>query len=90
MVEDELSTSVRQPREQLVTLLGALGFAPEDDGATIRLRRCPLLATARKHTDIVCSVHTGLVDGALEQMGGTGKAALEPFAEPGCCRMMIS
>ncbi|MFV0252551.1 MAG: helix-turn-helix transcriptional regulator [Beutenbergiaceae bacterium] len=77
-------------RERLIPLLDTLGFAAEDDGDVIRLRQCPLLATARRHTEIVCGVHTGLVEGALDAMGGDGQVTLEPFAEPGCCRLRIS
>lgn len=78
------------PRQRVLTILADLGFAPRDDGDVVRLFRCPLLPTAREHTEIVCGVHTGLVEGALSSMGSNDAVALEPFAEPGCCRLLIS
>ena len=53
-----------------------------------RLRRCPLLDTARAYPEVVCSLHLGLVRGALERVGADPDvAALEPFAERGACRL---
>lgn len=80
--------SAARARRTVVALLAELGFDPDSDAAAtrVRLRRCPLLDTARAYPDVVCSLHLGLVRGALEQVGGDPDgAALEPFAEPGAC-----
>ncbi|MFV0426463.1 MAG: helix-turn-helix transcriptional regulator [Beutenbergiaceae bacterium] len=83
-------TTAGTPRQRVLAILTTLGFSADDDADVIRLHRCPLLGTARKHTEIVCGVHTGLVEGTLKALGSEASAQLEPFAEPGCCRLMIS
>ncbi|MGN6131795.1 MAG: transcriptional regulator, partial [Nocardioidaceae bacterium] len=75
---------------EVVALLDDIGFAPEADdrNTVVRLPRCPLLEAAHKNPDIVCSVHLGLVRGALEEYGGDPDGTdLLPFAEPGACRL---
>lgn len=72
----------------LVDLLDELSFAPEAPGGTtvdrIELRHCPFLELATSGPQIVCAVHLGLMQGALE---GTPLTVdrLEPFAEPDVC-----
>lgn len=90
--EGEVAHSGADARREVVGMLDDLGFAPEADARTavVRLRRCPLLEAAYEHPEIVCGVHLGLVQGALEQIGGDATAAdLEPFAEPGACRLTL-
>jgi predicted ArsR family transcriptional regulator len=79
-------------RRRVVELMAALGFDPAADGraTSVALRRCPLLDAATRHPEIVCSVHLGLVRGALEHLGGDpSRTALLPFAEPGACRLHL-
>lgn len=62
-------------------------FDPADapDG-TIRLRQCPLLELARTHTDVVCSLHQGVLTGLYQAHGASDRAMrITPFALPGCC-----
>lgn len=74
--------------DHLSDVMGTLGFSPEPEGqgGGLRLRQCPLLATARKHRGVVCGFHAGLVQGLVAQ-GDTdiGRVRLLPFAEPGAC-----
>lgn len=80
-------------RRKVVDLLDDLGFAPEADArsASVRLTRCPLLEAAHRYPDVVCGVHLGLAQGALEQYGADGSdAELVPFAEPGACRLHLT
>ena len=53
---------------------------------TVLLRTCPLLDAARRHPEVVCEVHLGLVAGALEALDEPSEdLRLEPFARPGAC-----
>lgn len=55
-------------------------------GARIRLRHCPFREVAERHQDVVCSLHLGLMQGALAELH-TPVAAdrLDPFVEPELC-----
>lgn len=66
----------------VVELLDDLGFAPQREGADIRLLQCPLLSAARRNPEVVCGVHEGLIRGRLHD-GESGR--LESFAGPGYC-----
>jgi predicted ArsR family transcriptional regulator len=75
-----------------VAVLDGLGFAPETDrhATRVRLRQCPLLEAAREQPDVVCSVHLGIVRGALGAWGAeSGDVTLVPFAEPGACLLHV-
>lgn len=76
--------------ERIVAMLAEFGFAPEldADGATPRLllRRCPFLEVAEEHQAVVCSIHLGLMRGALDELGvDVVVRDLLPFVEPGLC-----
>jgi predicted ArsR family transcriptional regulator len=56
----------------------------------VSLLACPLLAAAREHPDVICSVHEGLVTGALKAYGAADDTArLVPFARPGACHLLL-
>jgi predicted ArsR family transcriptional regulator len=82
-------------RRRVVTLLEELGFAPSPDArvGVVKLRRCPLLEAAHQHPEVVCAVHLGVVRGALDELGAdpdrTERTTLEPFSEPGACRLNL-
>ncbi|MBS4729351.1 helix-turn-helix domain-containing protein [Mycobacterium sp. SM1] len=75
---------------RLIGVLDELGFAPErrdaDGENRIGLRHCPFLELAETRGTVICPVHLGLMQGALE----TWKAPvmvdrLDAFAEPDLC-----
>lgn len=74
---------------RLVGLLDDAGFAPETPASIdepVRLRRCPFIRLARDRRDVVCSVHLGLMRGALRQLDAPLDAVrLEPFVRPDLC-----
>jgi hypothetical protein len=76
---------------RLTAMLDDLGFAPEPAGSgpvpdRIRLRHCPFLELAEEYGKIVCPLHLGLMQGALDELRAPVAATrLEPFAEPGAC-----
>ncbi len=90
---DTSAASPAAARERVVGLLDDLGFGPVPDPVgpeLVRLTRCPLLAAAQSHPEVVCRVHLGIVRGALETYDAdpTG-TTLVPFAEPGACRLVV-
>jgi predicted ArsR family transcriptional regulator len=81
-------TSEEQSLQQLRTLLDQLGFAPEesDDGRTLLLHHCPFRKVADRRPSVVCSIHLGIMRGALTEMGAPIEVAdLERFDAPHPC-----
>lgn len=80
--------STDDARAHVVDLLDRLGFDPQvtDGEGRIALRHCPFLNLAREHPEVVCSIHLGLMRGALEtNRAPSSDVSLEPFAEPAAC-----
>lgn len=77
-----------EARRRVAGLFDRLGFEPEldEDGTRLLLWRCPFLEVAQRHPDVVCSVHLGLLQGALDALGNPLTADhLEPFIERAPC-----
>lgn len=81
LAEDAIADAVRLLEEQ--------GFAPEPAGREIRLRRCPYLDLAEQHPEVVCSVHRGVLAGALDGHAPGIDVELEPFAAPSLCLVRL-
>lgn len=76
--------------EGLAAILRELGFAPEavadEAGYQLRLRQCPFREVAEVHQEVVCQLHLGLMQGALDQMRAPVTVdGLQPFAEASLC-----
>lgn len=71
---------------EVVALLGEQGFAPTVEANEICMHRCPFVELALTHPDIVCTLHRGLVDGALEELRSDLRTEeLEVFPTPDVC-----
>ena len=85
------SISKEETIDEVVHLHEQFGFSPElrrapKSGQEIVLKRCPFQELATTYPAVICSIHLGLIRGALAQLGtGVEADALEPFAEPGAC-----
>ena len=69
-------------------LFDRLGFAPRrgDDEHELVLDACPFRDVARAHTGVVCTVHLGLLLGALDLLGAPpARAELRPLVQPELC-----
>lgn len=81
--------SLEQATARVIGLLGDLGFEPEPRplrrGTEILLHACPFREVAEEHPEIVCSVHLGLLRGALEALGARAAVDLRPFVGPELC-----
>ena len=80
----------RQSIHRLVGLLAELGFAPQRRMAhgevQVGLRHCPFLELAEGGSSVVCPIHLGLMQGALEAWGAPITVdRLEAFVEPDLC-----
>lgn len=85
-----LSLTVEESVAQVSGLFAELGFEPQltREGQTlqIRLHACPFRAVASKHPEVVCSMHLGLLRGALAELGAPATtSSLRPFVEPHLC-----
>ncbi len=75
-------------------LFTELGFDPvrtaQDGAARIELHACPFLDVARRHPDVVCGVHLGLLRGTVDGLAPQAfDAELHPFVRPGVCAAEI-
>jgi predicted ArsR family transcriptional regulator len=79
-----------QAARTVTGMFAELGFDPELAGdetdRQIRLRACPFRDAARANPEVVCSVHLGLLRGALDRLGAPPTTTrLLPFVEPELC-----
>jgi predicted ArsR family transcriptional regulator len=84
------ATSADDAINNLLDMLDDLGFAPEyrvaDGGQQVGLRHCPFLELAENRTSVVCPVHLGLMQGAMEAWRAPVSVdSLEAFVEPDLC-----
>jgi predicted ArsR family transcriptional regulator len=77
---------------KLTTIMEELGFAPQaeadaDSGRyRLCLRQCPFREVAQQHQGVICSLHLGLMRGALARMRAPVSAdRMDPFVEPSLC-----
>ncbi len=81
--------------DHLVGLLDDLGFAPEhrqsDGQHQIGLRHCPFLELAEMRRSVVCPVHLGIMQGAMQTADAPVTVdRLEAFVEPDLCMAHLS
>jgi predicted ArsR family transcriptional regulator len=75
-----------EPAAGVAALLDREGFAAEQTDARIEMRRCPFYALAESDPGVVCTLHRGIIDGALAQVGSPQRVErLDPFVEPTLC-----
>ncbi|HEU5003951.1 MAG TPA: ArsR family transcriptional regulator [Actinomycetota bacterium] len=75
---------------RLLAQFATLGFQPEltsdGTGDHMLLHRCPFREVAAERPDLVCSIHLGLMRGALAELGAPVTVTkLLPFVEPSLC-----
>jgi predicted ArsR family transcriptional regulator len=71
---------------EVARLLDEEGFAAEARDLEIHMRRCPFHELAETNPGVVCSVHRGLMAGALEELGSRLQVAgLDVFVRPDLC-----
>ena len=75
-----------EPDEGIAGLLDREGFAAEQHGDRIEMRRCPFYELAESSPQVICTLHQGIVEGALDEAGSEQTVErLDPFVEPSLC-----
>jgi predicted ArsR family transcriptional regulator len=82
------------PVWEVTALLDELGFAPEtirdSEGWRVLLHSCPFHNLAAEQPGIVCRLHLGLLQGAVDRLGHHGETVrLQPFVAPGLCAAFV-
>lgn len=87
LTADAVGTDDEDATSRLVEILDDLGFAPERTGPSqIGLRHCPFLELVGDRRDVICPVHLGLMQGAMENLStSVSVERLDPFVEPDLC-----
>jgi predicted ArsR family transcriptional regulator len=81
---------------ELLHVLDEIGFSPrlaadDDQQPQVLLRHCPFLEVASAHSEVVCSLHLGVMQGVLiEQRAPLEASDLQPFVEPSLCVATLS
>lgn len=81
------------PDASVAELLDQEGFAAVQTADRIEMRRCPFYALADGAPQVICSLHRGIIDGALEaSAAGREVDRLDPFVGPMLCvaRLRVS
>lgn len=75
------------PADRVTSLLRTAGFSPQPESSgDVALRTCPVLASARAHPGIVCTMHEEMLRAALDDAGDEGvPLRLVPFAREDAC-----
>jgi predicted ArsR family transcriptional regulator len=89
------SLTAEEAVAQVSGLFAEFGFEPElargSQDLQIRLHACPFRAVAKEHPEVVCSMHLGLLRGALAELRApTTASSLRPFVEPHLCVVHIT
>lgn len=75
-----------EPDASIAELLDREGFAAEQHGDRLEMRRCPFYALAESSPQVICTLHQGIVEGALDEAGSEQTVErLDPFVEPQLC-----
>jgi predicted ArsR family transcriptional regulator len=88
--------TAQESMARLTAIMADFGFAPQpsdaDDGRfLIGLHQCPFREVAERHKDVICSLHLGMMRGALTTLRAPLSAdRLDPFVEPGLCVATLS
>lgn len=75
-------------------MLDELGFDParvdEGDTATIAFTHCPFADLAETDPDVVCSLHRGLVEGFIDEVGGAQLVSFNTLADRTPCQTQLA
>jgi predicted ArsR family transcriptional regulator len=88
------SPTVAPCADAAVRMLDELGFDPariDDDGVTtVAFTHCPFADLAESQPDLVCSLHRGLLDGFVAEIGGAEVVSFNDLAHRSPCRAQLA
>jgi predicted ArsR family transcriptional regulator len=71
-----------------------LGFDPEvvtdDDTTTMAFAHCPFRELAEEHPELVCSLHCGMVEGLVDELGGHEVTRFRSLADRNPCQVELA
>jgi predicted ArsR family transcriptional regulator len=71
-----------------------LGFDPEvvdlEGGAVMAFANCPFRSLAEQHPDLICSLHCGMVEGLVDEMGGVEVAHFHSLVDRTPCQVELA
>jgi predicted ArsR family transcriptional regulator len=77
--------------QAVVDRLATLGFdpavVPTEDGVTVAFTHCPFRDLAEAHPELVCSLHRGLVEGLVREVGGGEVSAFRDLVDRDPCQV---
>lgn len=80
--------------ERLDALMDRVGFRPETRPGgrpEIHLHHCPFREVVEENAEVVCAMHLGLMQGALDRFDTSAAVeSLQPFATPTACVARLS
>ncbi len=77
-----------------IEMLDGLGFDPasvaDDAGATVAFAHCPFADMAETSPELVCSLHRGLIEGFVDEVGGAQVVEFRGLADRVPCQTRLS
>ena len=75
-------------------LLDELGFDPakvdEDGRSTVAFTHCPFAELAETDPEVVCSLHRGLLEGFVDEVGGGEVTGFDSLISRTPCQVQLS
>jgi predicted ArsR family transcriptional regulator len=80
--------------EALIVEQARLGFDPAvidlDGGAVMAFAHCPFRELAEEHPELVCSLHCGMVEGLVDELGGAEVTEFHSIADRTPCQVELA
>jgi predicted ArsR family transcriptional regulator len=78
-----------EARSRTAALLAEQGYEPRASAGEITLANCPFDRLAARHTELVCGLNLGVIEGVVDGLGADGLTP-ELAPRPGFCCVRIS
>jgi predicted ArsR family transcriptional regulator len=71
-----------------------MGFDPEvvdaDERTTVAFTHCPFRELAEGHPELVCSMHCGMVEGLVDELGGARVVRFHSLVDREPCQVELA